>query len=160
LVSRREFDDAVQDCAVRLLRRIKQDGIAATPQEQQIRTRVIVRQGVSAFRDTERRRRRVLLLDDLRNADRLDDERIEVVDDLPTPADQIVIDEEVEVLWRWLDALTWRRREILIRQYGLRGREVESLTEIASDLGVTRERVRQVEADALAKIRELAGSAS
>ena len=39
------------------------------------------------------------------------------------------------------------------RRYGLNGREVATLEELAGEVGVTRERVRQIQAEALEKLR-------
>src|SRR3989344_9554962 len=42
-----------------------------------------------------------------------------------------------------------RLREVLERRFGLRGKEPETLEAIGRSFGVTRERVRQIEADGL-----------
>lgn len=47
-----------------------------------------------------------------------------------------------------------RDREILRRRFGIVGGRVQTLEEIGQDLGVTRERVRQIEKAALIRIRE------
>lgn len=47
-----------------------------------------------------------------------------------------------------------REQEIIIRRMGLNGRKSETLAKIAEDLGITRERVRQLEEKALAKLRK------
>jgi DNA-directed RNA polymerase sigma subunit (sigma70/sigma32) len=44
-----------------------------------------------------------------------------------------------------------REMTILIRRFGLHGNERETLESIGDDLGITRERVRQLEAQALRK---------
>jgi RNA polymerase nonessential primary-like sigma factor len=53
----------------------------------------------------------------------------------------------------WLERLTPRQREVLTRRYGLREAGVQSLAEIAVVLGITRERVRQIQIEALARLR-------
>ncbi len=52
-----------------------------------------------------------------------------------------------------LDDLPPRERGILHRRYGLLGAEPETLAEIAQDLGISAERVRQIQAAAVARLR-------
>jgi RNA polymerase nonessential primary-like sigma factor len=54
----------------------------------------------------------------------------------------------------WLDELNERQRTVIERRYGLSGRDVATLEELAREIGVTRERVRQIQAEALDKLRE------
>ncbi len=54
---------------------------------------------------------------------------------------------------QWLDELPPRHRTVIERRYGLNGREVATLEELAGEVGVTRERVRQIQAEALEKLR-------
>jgi len=61
---------------------------------------------------------------------------------------------EVErLLDRWIDALNAREREVLEGRYGLHDREPETLEVLSERLGLTRERVRQIQNEALAKMR-------
>lgn len=53
----------------------------------------------------------------------------------------------------WLSELSARSREVLERRFGLHDHAVQSLAEVAQVLGVSRERVRQIEAEALTKLR-------
>ena len=55
-----------------------------------------------------------------------------------------------------LSRLTDRERDVLTARLGLDDREAERLTEICDRLGISAERVRQVENRALAKLREAA----
>jgi len=74
------------------------------------------------------------------------------------PNDQQTIEEEVHVslteatLHRALDRLPEREATILRYRYGLGGGEPKSLEEIGRLLGLTRERVRQIESQALQRL--------
>jgi RNA polymerase primary sigma factor len=54
-----------------------------------------------------------------------------------------------------LDQLDFREREILMMRYGLRDREVETLEDIGVKFKITRERVRQIQNAAIAKLRKM-----
>jgi RNA polymerase primary sigma factor len=79
-----------------------------------------------------------------------------VADDRATlPYDQIndsQLKTEVEGL---LDRLDHREREILRHRYGLQGVEEETLEDVGKRFHVTRERVRQIQNVAVAKLREM-----
>ena len=53
----------------------------------------------------------------------------------------------------WLAELTDRHRLVIERRYGLNGCDVAALDELAAELGVTRERIRQIQVEALEKLR-------
>jgi RNA polymerase primary sigma factor len=77
----------------------------------------------------------------------------------PSPDVELTVDLEEAALARALDALTERERNVLTLRYGLGGGEPQSLAAIARELGVSRERVRQIETSALERLastRELA----
>ena len=62
---------------------------------------------------------------------------------------------EAEVLVaEWVTQLTDRQRLVVERRYGLGGQDATTLEDIASDLGLTRERVRQIQMEALSKLRK------
>jgi RNA polymerase primary sigma factor len=58
-------------------------------------------------------------------------------------------------LWSMVDLLPDRHREVLVRRYGLGGEEPETHAEIGSWLGVGEERSRQLEREALHRLRSL-----
>jgi RNA polymerase nonessential primary-like sigma factor len=61
---------------------------------------------------------------------------------------------EVErLLHQWVEALSEREREVVAGRYGLHDREPETLEVLSVRLGLTRERVRQIQNEALAKMR-------
>ena len=53
----------------------------------------------------------------------------------------------------WLGELNARQRRVIERRYGLNGCDVATLEELAREMGVTRERVRQIQGEALDKLR-------
>lgn len=55
----------------------------------------------------------------------------------------------------WLHQLTPRQREVLERRYGLNGAEVATLDVLAGELDLTRERVRQIQVEALDRLRKI-----
>ena len=56
----------------------------------------------------------------------------------------------------WLDDLPDRQREILARRFGLMGYEASTLEAVGEEVGLTRERVRQIQIDALARLKRAA----
>ncbi len=55
-----------------------------------------------------------------------------------------------------LEALEPRMRHVLLRRFGLDGEQPQTLEDLGSELGITRERVRQIETRALRQLRNLA----
>ncbi|TGD76266.1 RNA polymerase sigma factor RpoS [Mangrovimicrobium sediminis] len=53
----------------------------------------------------------------------------------------------------WLDELTEKQREVVVRRFGLRGHESSTLEEVGREIGLTRERVRQIQVEALKRLR-------
>jgi len=62
-------------------------------------------------------------------------------------------------LGAWIAQLPERQRYVLERRYGLNDHGVQTLAEIAEELGLTRERVRQIQSEALARLRGFADAA-
>ncbi len=55
----------------------------------------------------------------------------------------------------WLDQLNERQRGVIERRYGLNGLEIHTLEQLAQSLDLTRERVRQIQIEALASLRKI-----
>ncbi len=55
----------------------------------------------------------------------------------------------------WLEQLSDKQCAVVERRFGLHGREVATLEEIGNELGVTRERVRQIQIEAIKRLRQI-----
>ena len=69
------------------------------------------------------------------------------------PEDLLQVREMGALLNDWLAQLGERQRQVIERRYGLNGADVMTLEALAVDLGLTRERVRQIQAGALDRLR-------
>lgn len=56
---------------------------------------------------------------------------------------------------QWLDELSEKQREVVARRFGLRGHESSTLEEVGREIGLTRERVRQIQVEALRRLRDI-----
>jgi len=56
---------------------------------------------------------------------------------------------------QWLDQLSEKQREVVARRFGLRGHESSTLEEVGREIGLTRERVRQIQVEALRRLRQI-----
>lgn len=61
----------------------------------------------------------------------------------------------VEHINRWLDKLGDKQRTVVERRFGLDGGESSTLEEVGEYMNITRERVRQIQIDALRQLREM-----
>jgi len=71
------------------------------------------------------------------------------------PADKIQDNDIHTNLDHWLEKLNDKQREVVERRFGLHGYEHSTLEHVAQELGVTRERVRQIQMDALRRLRAI-----
>ena len=71
------------------------------------------------------------------------------------PEDQIQDEAVRQHMNRWLQKLPEKHREVLLRRYGLWGYEISTLEQVAQEMQVTRERVRQIQMEAVRKLREM-----
>lgn len=70
----------------------------------------------------------------------------------PSPQDQVLLADDLETIGKLLEAIDDREAKILRLRYGLNGDEPLTLKEIGVHVGLTRERVRQIEIEALKKL--------
>jgi len=79
-----------------------------------------------------------------------------VADDrIPAPPEMLQNEDVMSNLEVWLDQLEEKQREVLIRRFGLYNHERTTLEDVGRELGVTRERVRQIQMDALKQLRKI-----
>jgi RNA polymerase nonessential primary-like sigma factor len=71
------------------------------------------------------------------------------------PADLLQGEEVHSHIAEWLQTLPEKQREVVERRFGLSGREPSTLEQVGLDVGVTRERVRQIQVEALGKLRKI-----
>ncbi len=67
---------------------------------------------------------------------------------------QLLQDSDIkDSLGYWLSELSEKQREVVSRRFGLRGYEISTLEEVGREIGLTRERVRQIQVEALKRLR-------
>ncbi|MFN0156176.1 MAG: sigma-70 family RNA polymerase sigma factor [Gaiella sp.] len=79
-----------------------------------------------------------------------------VAGDDPLPEETVELELRSRALRNALRNLPDRERDVLLLRYGLEGREAQTLDQIGRALSLTRERVRQIELDALRRLSALA----
>lgn len=55
----------------------------------------------------------------------------------------------------WLNQLDIKQKDVIVRRFGLHGYERATLEQVGEELGLTRERVRQIQMDALKRLRRI-----
>ncbi len=76
-------------------------------------------------------------------------------DNNPDPAHRLQDETIHKQLNGWLMKLEGKHREVVVRRFGLHGYERTTLEDVGKELGVTRERVRQIQMEALKKLRRI-----
>ncbi len=70
------------------------------------------------------------------------------------PESFLEADDMRDVLHRWLKQLPEKQRIVIMRRFGLERGEVATLEQLGDELGVTRERVRQIQTEALKRLKK------
>ncbi len=71
------------------------------------------------------------------------------------PAGLLQANEVGDLVGNWVDQLPEKQRRVLERRYGLGGADISTLEEVAAELSLTRERVRQIQIEALDQLRRV-----
>ncbi len=82
---------------------------------------------------------------------------LDAIADDHTPGPESILQREdlQAVIREWLSELSDKQREVVERRFGLNHHEVATLEEVGADIGVTRERVRQIQVESLKRLRVL-----
>jgi RNA polymerase nonessential primary-like sigma factor len=73
----------------------------------------------------------------------------------PEPSELVQDQDICYYVENWLSELDEKQRAVIVRRFGLHGHERATLEEVGNELGVTRERVRQIQMDALKRLRKI-----
>lgn len=71
------------------------------------------------------------------------------------PSEELQSNDIQSNLNRWIEELPEKQREVLSRRFGIRGYETSTLEDVGKEIGLTRERVRQIQVEALKRLREI-----
>jgi len=147
---RENFFELVSDGNMSLIRAVEKFDYSRGNKFSTYATWAIMKNFARTIPDEHRRQERFRTsLSELFNA--TEDER---TDQLELESAQLQREAQVE---RILGRLDEREQKIIIRRFGLdRGREPLTLKQVGAELGITKERVRQIEARALGKLRKAA----
>ena len=73
----------------------------------------------------------------------------------PDPSDLLQDAHVFGHLETWIGQLSEKQRQVVERRFGLHGSRIATLEEVGNEIGVTRERVRQIQIDALRRLRHI-----
>lgn len=79
-----------------------------------------------------------------------------IADEKESGPEGVLQDDDMrEHIVEWLSGLNQKQREVLARRFGLLGYEPATLEDVGREIGLTRERVRQIQVEALRKLRDM-----
>ncbi|WP_051303207.1 RNA polymerase sigma factor RpoS [Psychromonas aquimarina] len=86
-----------------------------------------------------------------------DKELLDIIPDRKeaTPENELQSDDMKLRIVDWLEDLNPKQREVLARRFGLLGYEAATLENVGKEIGLTRERVRQIQVEALKSLRDV-----
>ncbi len=80
-----------------------------------------------------------------------------IADDMGKGPETKITDQDInQNIVHWLEQLNPKQREVLARRFGLLGYEPSTLENVGAEIGLTRERVRQIQVEALRRLRDMA----
>mgnify|MGYP001594059197 FL=1 len=72
-----------------------------------------------------------------------------------SPENEIEEENLMDRLGEWLEQLPEKQKEVLVRRFGLLHHREETLEQVGREIGLTRERVRQIQVDGLRRLRDV-----
>lgn len=79
-----------------------------------------------------------------------------LADEHPNDPEELVEDDDLtSSVEACLSELSDKQREVISRRFGLRGYDVSTLEDVGKEIGLTRERVRQIQVEALKRLRDI-----
>ncbi|GGF85210.1 RNA polymerase sigma factor RpoS [Alteromonas lipolytica] len=79
-------------------------------------------------------------------------------DNESSPEDQLQDSNIKHNIVSWLQELNAKQREVLARRFGLMGYEPSTLEDVGAEIGLTRERVRQIQVEGLRRLKDMLSS--
>lgn len=73
------------------------------------------------------------------------------------PGDLFQTSELHQCIGRWMHELSEKQQEVLSRRFGLNGFDSDTLENVGKEIGLTRERVRQIQIEALKRLKIIMG---
>jgi RNA polymerase nonessential primary-like sigma factor len=81
-----------------------------------------------------------------------------IADDNGHGPEEELQDSDIKInIIKWLEDLNPKQREVLARRFGLLGYEPSTLEDVGAEIGLTRERVRQIQVEALRRLKDMLG---
>jgi len=79
-----------------------------------------------------------------------------IPDENNTDPSRLLQDADMQtIIEKWLGRLNEKQRQVVEQRFGLNGQEKGTLEDVGNSIGVTRERVRQIQMDALKRLRQI-----
>ena len=79
-----------------------------------------------------------------------------IPDENNTDPSRLLQDADMQtIIEKWLGRLNEKQRQVVEQRFGLNGQEKGTLEDVGNAIGVTRERVRQIQMDALKRLRQI-----
>lgn len=74
---------------------------------------------------------------------------------ISVPIEELEMEDLRDKINKYMDLLNDKQRSIIAQRFGIRGHEEATLEEVGKEVGLTRERVRQIQVEALKQLREI-----